>query len=96
MCGNLPCDIVKNSIKHKHKHKHNQTYTGWQPPGKRNSRVEVIGEFLITWRPWKQVQLDGHLDWLHFDTSGYEVMMISFNARACTIVQRSNLVYQKM
>ena len=25
--------------------------------------------FLITWWPWKPVQLDGHLDWLHFDTS---------------------------
>ena len=28
-----------------------------------------IDSFLITWWPWKPVQLDGHLDWFHFDTS---------------------------
>ena len=29
-----------------------------------------MGSFLITWWPWKPMQLDGHLDWLHFGTSG--------------------------
>ena len=28
-----------------------------------------IDSFLITWWPWKPVQLDGHLDWVHFDAS---------------------------
>ena len=27
-----------------------------------------IDSFHITWWPWKPVQLDRHLDWLHFDT----------------------------
>ena len=53
------------------------------------STHNAIDEFLITWWPWKQVQLDGHLNWLHFATSGYEGLKISFNASACTIVQRS-------
>ena len=29
-----------------------------------------IDSFLITWWLWKPVQLDGHLDWLHFDNPG--------------------------
>ena len=33
-----------------------------------NIHALVIDSFHITWWPWKPVQLDGHLDWLHFDT----------------------------
>ena len=29
----------------------------------------ALDSFLITWWPWKQVKLDAHLDWSHFDTS---------------------------
>ena len=42
-----------------------------------------IDSFLITWWPWKQVQLDGHLDWLHTDTSGSQN-----NCTCSCIVQR--------
>ena len=49
----------------------------------------AIDEFLITWWPWKQVQLYGHLDWLYFDIFGSEGIIKSFNARVCAIVQRS-------
>ena len=35
-------------------------------PEKKNVRQSTIEEFLITQLPWKPVQLDGHLDWLHF------------------------------
>ena len=34
-----------------------------------------IDEFLITCWQWKPVQLDGHFDWLSFDTSGSEGIM---------------------
>ena len=48
----------------------------------------AIDSFLIMWWPWKPVQLDGHLDWLHFDTSGSELIMSMHNAWACIIVLR--------
>ena len=35
----------------------------------RSSSARGIDSFHIMWWPWKPVQLDGHLDWLHFDTS---------------------------
>ena len=40
-----------------------------------------IDPFHITWWPWKPVQLDGHLDWLHFDTSGF------LNNYTCTCIR---------
>ena len=39
-----------------------------------------IDSFHITWWPWKPVQLDGHLDWLHFDTCGF------LNNYTCTCI----------
>ena len=40
-----------------------------------------IDSFLITWWPWKPVQLDGHFDWLHFDAPG------SLNNCTCSCVK---------
>ena len=40
-----------------------------------------IDSFHITWWPWKPVQLDGHLDWLHFDTYW------SLNNCTCSCIQ---------
>ena len=34
-------------------------------------RSTCTDSFHITSWPWKPVQLDGHLDWLHFDTCGF-------------------------
>ena len=39
---------------------------GWPNCIRQNSSID---SFLITWWLWKPVQLDGHLDWLHFNTS---------------------------
>ena len=33
-----------------------------------STKSSAIVWVYITWWPWKPVQLDGHLDWLHFDT----------------------------
>ena len=30
--------------------------------------IRHVNSFPIMWWPWKPLQLDGHLDWLHFDT----------------------------
>ena len=40
----------------------------------------LIDSFHITWWPWKPVQLDGHLDWLHIDTCGF------LNNYTCTCI----------
>ena len=42
--------------------------------------VTSIYSFHITWWPWKPVQLDDHLDWLHFDTCGF------LNNYTCTCI----------
>ena len=44
-------------------------------------RTITIDSFHITWWPWKPVQLDGHLDWLHFDTCGF------LNNYTCTCIR---------
>ena len=36
----------------------------------RQVQYMAIDSFPITWWLWKPVQLDGHLDWLHFDNPG--------------------------
>ena len=41
---------------------------------------ESIDSFHTTWWPWKPVQLDGHLDWLHIDTCGF------LNNYTCTCI----------
>ena len=50
--------------------------------------------FHITWWPWKPVQLDGHLVWLHIDTCGF------LNNYACTCIwnwqNSSNSEYQNV
>ena len=49
----------------------------------------IIDSFLITWWPWKPVQLDENFEWLHFDNSGSQWIMKNVNAWACTIIQIS-------
>ena len=48
-----------------------------------------IDEFHITWWPWRPMQLDGHLDWLRFDTLNLKKSLSIPNASACIIVQKS-------
>ena len=44
------------------------------------NQLQILDSFLITWWLWKPVQLDGHLDWSRFDTSG------SLNNGTCSCI----------
>ena len=49
---------------------------------RRSDFIKPLDVFLMTWWPWKPVQLDGHLDLLHVDASDSERITKHSYARA--------------